>query len=268
MDATVAGPSRANVMRYAAGVGIASALTLALWPGFVPALFGTGKFLPHSFCYLRDPATATTGVVAIEQSARAQAQLIDDLLDVSRIVTGKLALEPQQTELANVVRAAIDTIAFSAEKKKLKLELVLPAAPVTLLADAARLHQVVTNLLSNAVKFTPAAGRVRIELSNQGGDALIDVSDSGIGIDPQFMPYVFNRFTQADESSTRGFGGLGLGLAIVRHLVELHGGTVHARSDGPGTGSTFTVRLPLVPAIALAEYGHARRDVTRAQPQA
>ena len=201
-----------------------------------------------------DEATAGTGMAAIEQSALAQAQLIDDLLDVSRIVAGKLALEPRRTELADVVRAAIEAVAPSAEKKSVRLELVLPPSPVTLTADAARLHQVVTNLLTNAVKFTPSGGTVRIELRRERDDAVLLVSDTGIGIDTTFLPYVFDRFTQADPSSTRGYAGLGLGLAIVRHLVELHGGSVAAESEGEGQGSTFTVRLPLH--AAMTEVAH------------
>ena len=183
-----------------------------------------------------DEKATTTGIAAIEQSARAQAQLIDDLLDVSRIVAGKLALEPRRTDLAEVVRAGVETIALAAEKKEVHLEVILPPAHVTLTADAARLHQVVTNLFTNAVKFTASGGTVRIELVRNGDEAVLTVRDNGIGIDPEFLPYVFDRFTQADTSFTRGYAGLGLGLAIARHLVELHGGTISAMSDGGGKG--------------------------------
>lgn len=399
-------PTRSNVMRYATGVTLASLLILAFWPGLVKTVFGTGKFLPHTFCYLRQPAlvwthavtdmliglsyvaisfmltllvhrarrdipfswvflafglfivacgathfvevlvlwkaaywfsgavkivtavasvatalvlpplipktvamvqdakksrerlaaleqeraarveaeeanrakdaflatishelrtpmtsilgwasmlrtgrlddqTSKAGVAAIEQSARAQAQLIEDLLDVSRIVAGKLTLEPRRIDLADVVRSAVDATAPALEKKELKLEVVLPPSPVALTGDGARLHQVITNLLSNAAKFTPARGTVRVELHREQDEAVLTVTDSGIGIDPAFLPHMFDRFTQADASSTRGFGGLGLGLAIVRHLVELHGGRVDAASEGKDRGATFSVRLPL-----------------------
>ncbi|HEX8616576.1 MAG TPA: ATP-binding protein [Thermoanaerobaculia bacterium] len=421
METEAAQPTRRNVGRYATGVAASSLLMLAFWPGLMPTLFGTGRFLPHSFCYLRDAGlvwthavtdmliglsyvaisamltllvhrarrdipfswvflafgmfivacgathfmevlvlwkatywlsaavkivtavasvatalvlpplipkavtmvaeakkselrrielqdrlealereraarheaeeanrakdaflatishelrtpmtailgwssmlnsgaldeqTAQAGVAAIEQSARAQAQLIDDLLDVSRIVTGKLALEPRTTELANVVRAAIETVSFSAERKEVRLEVLLPPQPLMLTADPARLHQVVTNLLSNAIKFTPAAGTITVELRSDADAATLTVRDTGIGIDADFLPFIFDRFTQADVSSTRGFGGLGIGLAIVRHLVELHGGTVHAESAGSGQGTTFTVRLPLTHAVVPAD---------------
>jgi len=192
-----------------------------------------------------DEKSMETGITAIEQSARAQAQLIDDLLDVSRIVAGKLALEPKRTDLADVVRASVDTIALAAEKKNVQLEVVLPPSPLVMTADAARLHQVVTNLLANAVKFTPRDGTVRIELTRDENDAVLTVSDTGIGIEAEFLAFVFDRFTQADTSFTRGYSGLGLGLAIARHLVELHGGTISAASEGKDKGSTFTVRLPL-----------------------
>ena len=201
-----------------------------------------------------DEKSVSTGIAAIEQSARAQAQLIDDLLDVSRIVAGKLALEPRRTDLADVVRSSVETIALAAERKGVHLEVTLPPVPVTMTADAARLHQVVTNLLSNAVKFTPADGTVRIDLARDEDDALLTVSDTGIGIGAEFLPFVFDRFTQADASFTRGYSGLGLGLAIARHLVELHGGTISAASEGQNLGSTFTVRLPLHAELAPAPH--------------
>ena len=196
-----------------------------------------------------DAETAAAGVAAIDTSAHAQAQLIDDLLDVSRIVAGKLALEPRSSDLAQVVRSAVETVALAAEAKGIRIEEVLPVAPITLVADPARLHQVTTNLLSNAVKFTGTGGTVRVELQRDGNEAVLSVSDNGAGIEPEFLPHVFDRFTQADGSSTRSFGGLGLGLAIVRNLVELHGGSVTAESEGKNQGATVTVRLPLGHAV-------------------
>jgi len=193
---------------------------------------------------LDEPLTATA-LQVIEQSAKRQAQLIDDLLDVSRIVAGKLALELTTTDLSNVIRSAVEGLHLQAETKEVMIELVLPPTAPRIIADAARIHQVVSNLISNAIKFTSSGGRVRIELSTDDHAARIAVTDDGIGIDPGFLPYVFDRFTQADTSPTRGQGGLGLGLAIVRHLVELHGGSVRAASGGSGTGATFVISLPL-----------------------
>ncbi|MBK5259469.1 MAG: HAMP domain-containing histidine kinase [Thermoanaerobaculia bacterium] len=191
------------------------------------------------------PEAIATGMQAIDQSARAQAQLIDDLLDVSRIVAGKLSLEFYPTDPGAVIRAAVETVRISAAKKEQKLEIVLPPAPVQMVADPSRLNQVMTNLLSNAVKFTPAGGRVRVELTSNDSEVQIAVSDDGIGIGAAFIANAFDRFSQADSSVTRLFGGLGLGLAIVRHIVELHGGSVSVKSEGDGKGTTFTVRLPL-----------------------
>lgn len=420
--------TRSNVIRYAAGVTLASIAILAFWPGFVRTLFGTGNFLPHTFCYLRNPAlvwthaitdaliglsyvaisgtltylvhrarrdipfswiflafglfivacgathfmevvvlwkatywlsgavkivtavasvatalvlpplvpkaiamvqaakqsearrlelqerlealereraarveaeeasrakdaflatishelrtpmtailgwasmiraggldeeATTSGIAAIEQSARAQAQLIDDLLDVSRIVAGKLTLELRHIDLADVVRSSVSTVAYSAEKKDITVEVVLPPEPIVLVGDAARLHQVVANLLMNAVKFTGRNGVVRVELRRVHNDALVTVTDTGIGIAPEFLPHIFDRFTQADVTSTRGYGGLGLGLAIVRHLIELHGGHVSAESEGLGRGSTFALRLPLGSAVVEPEHHAVRHD--------
>lgn len=195
-----------------------------------------------------------TGIAAIEQSARAQAQLIDDLLDVSRIIAGKLALEPRSADLSAVIRSAVQTVSPAAEKKSVRVSMILPPSTLYLLGDAARLHQIVTNLLANAIKFTRRDGRVQVELRRDGSVAEITVTDDGIGIDPEFLPHVFDRFTQADPSSTRDYNGLGLGLAIVRHLVELHGGEVQAKSDGPGKGSTFRVRLPLQESIVAPDH--------------
>ena len=192
-----------------------------------------------------EPAAVARGVEVIERSARAQAQLIDDLLDMSRIMTGKMRLDMQPLEVRAVVRCALDSVAPAAEAKSIALAAALDGVPVRLLGDSDRLQQVMWNLLSNAIKFTPKGGRVDVRVRAANGDAEISVGDTGAGISPEFLPHVFDRFRQADSTSTRSHGGLGLGLAIVRHLVDLHGGTVHAESAGTGRGATFVVSLPL-----------------------
>ena len=181
----------------------------------------------------------------IERNARAQADLIEDILDVSRIVTGKLSLHVQVVNLQSVIDAALDTVRPAAESKQ--LELVARPAPALsgMMGDADRLQQVIWNLLANAIKFTPRGGRVELFVEEAGGSVTLGVRDSGEGIAPELQPHVFDRFRQADSSSTRSHSGLGLGLAIVRHLVELHGGTVEVASEGKGKGATFRVRLPL-----------------------
>jgi signal transduction histidine kinase/ActR/RegA family two-component response regulator len=183
-------------------------------------------------------------VESIERNSRLQAQLIDDLLDVSRVISGSLRLDMQQLELSDVVEEAIATVTPASDSKGVVLERGVADSSL-LRGDSARLQQIVWNLLSNAIKFTPAGGRVRVELRQQGGCAELQVIDTGEGIEPELLPRVFERFWQADSSSTRTRGGLGLGLAIVKHLVQLHGGSVHAASPGRGRGATFTVRLPL-----------------------
>ncbi len=193
----------------------------------------------------RDEAYMARTVEKMVQTARIQAQLIDDLLDVSRIVSGKLRIEPEPIDLASVIQAALDTMRPAVEAKGLQLQIALDPQAGRVLGDPNRLQQVVWNLLSNAVKFTPPGGDIAVELGQASGNAVLRVRDNGQGIHPEFLPYVFDRFRQADSSSKRRVGGLGLGLAIVRHLVELHGGTAEAASDGPGQGATFTVRLPL-----------------------
>ncbi|HET9531462.1 MAG TPA: ATP-binding protein, partial [Blastocatellia bacterium] len=193
-----------------------------------------------------DEENRSRAVETIERNARLQAQLIEDLLDVSRIITGKLRLNAQPVTLVTVVEAAIDSLRPSIEAKGLRLEVTLDprAGPVS--GDPDRLQQVLWNILSNAVKFTPKSGRIQVRLERINSHTEITVSDTGKGITPEFLPFVFDRFSQADGSMTRLQGGLGLGLAIVRHLVELHGGSVHAYSPGEGLGATFTVRLPLM----------------------
>jgi len=191
-----------------------------------------------------DPVAAMRAIEAVDRNARAQARLVDDLLDVSRIVTGKLQLDCRPLELGPVVEAAIDSLAAAAEAKAITLTRHIDPTAGRVLGDAGRLQQVIWNLLSNAIKFTPREGRVEVHLCGNGANVEARVSDTGQGIAPGFLPFVFERFRQADASSTRASGGLGLGLAIVRQLVELHGGSVEASSAGEGQGATFVVRLP------------------------
>ncbi len=191
-----------------------------------------------------DPALAQRAVTVIERNARIQKQLIEDILDVSRVVTGKLRLVVGPVDLGAVVEAALESVRPSAQAKQIALEVSCPPDLGPLEGDSDRLHQVVWNLLSNAVKFTPVGGRVSVRAAREPGGVRLTVEDTGAGVEPEFLPHMFERFRQADSSSTRRHGGLGLGLAIVRHLVELHGGTVEAKSEGSGRGATFTVRLP------------------------
>jgi PAS domain S-box-containing protein len=190
---------------------------------------------------------ATRAVAAIERNARAQRQIVEDVLDVSRIITGKLRLEMRPVELRALVQDAVESVRPAAEAKGVYLSTLLAPEAGEVTGDPDRLQQVMWNLLSNAVKFTPAGGRVEVELRRDGRHASLRVGDTGEGIDPGFLPHVFDRFRQADMGTTRKHGGLGLGLAIVRHLVELHGGEVRAESAGRGFGSAFTLRLPLRP---------------------
>jgi signal transduction histidine kinase len=175
-----------------------------------------------------------------------QARLIEDLLDVSRIISGKLTVDSSVVGLNQIVESAIEVVRPAALAKQIRVELKKPSEPVRITGDAARLQQVVWNLLSNAMKFTGDRGSVAVALAKSGHYASISVSDNGIGIAPEFLPYVFDRFRQADGSSTRKHGGLGLGLAIVRHIVEMHGGSVGVDSRGRGQGTTFTIKLPLL----------------------
>jgi signal transduction histidine kinase len=197
-----------------------------------------------------DAAAGIRALETIERNARAQAQLIADLLDVSRIITGKLRLELKPVELARIIDTALDGVRPAADAKAIELAVSLAALASPVLGDSDRLQQVIWNLLSNAIKFTPRGGRVEVRLAESGLNAIIEVRDSGIGIRPDFLPYVFDRFRQAESSLTRSHGGLGLGLSIVRHLLELHGGTVEVESKGEGMGTTFRVSVPLRGATA------------------
>jgi signal transduction histidine kinase/CheY-like chemotaxis protein len=194
------------------------------------------------------PEKTRKALETIERNARMQAELIEDILDVSRIITGKLRIEIKPVDLPTIVEAAIDAVRPAAEAKGITLARETDQAPSTFAADPARLQQVIWNLLSNAIKFTPAGGHVALRVGGDGdGEVVIAVTDTGRGISPEFKPYVFDRFSQVDSTSRRAHGGLGLGLAIVRHLVELHGGTVSCDSPGEGQGATFTVRMPRRP---------------------
>jgi signal transduction histidine kinase/ActR/RegA family two-component response regulator len=194
----------------------------------------------------RDEKVLNQGLEAIDRNARVQAQLIDDLLDVSRIVSGKLNLEVRPLDITSVTRAAINVVRPAADAKGISLDYWAEPGLGAISADSARLHQIIWNLLSNAVKFTPNGGKICIRVEQDGADARVTVKDTGQGIEPEFLPRVFDRFLQADSSTTRSFGGLGLGLAIVRHLVELHGGTVSAQSEGLNKGATFSATFPLL----------------------
>jgi PAS domain S-box-containing protein len=207
------------------------------------AIVGWSHMLRHNKF---DESTTSRAMETIERNAKSQARLIEDILDVSRIITGKLRLDVHPIELETVIEAAIDAVRPAADAKEIRLETILDprAGPVS--GDPNRLQQVVWNLASNAVKFTPRGGRVQVRLERANSQLEIIVSDTGQGISAEILPYIFDRFRQGDSTSTRMHGGLGLGLAIVRHLVELHGGTVHASSPGTGEGATFTVKLPLL----------------------
>lgn len=194
-----------------------------------------------------DEAYTARTIEKIVRSAQSQAQIIEDLLDVSRIVTGKLRIESNEIEMVSVIHAAIDVVRPALEAKAVRLETALDSSVGPVLGDTNRLQQVVANLLSNAVKFTPTGGAVRVVWQREQNIAHLSVSDTGQGISAEFLPFVFDRFRQAESASNRRNGGLGLGLSIVRHLVEMHGGTVHVASPGIGHGATFTVQLPLAP---------------------
>jgi signal transduction histidine kinase/DNA-binding response OmpR family regulator len=181
----------------------------------------------------------------IERNARSQSQLIDDLLDVSRIITGKLQIEPRLVDICTVIEAAADAVRPAIEAKNVQFETVLVTAACLTRGDATRLQQVFWNLFSNAIKFTPPGGNIRVEAKLVAERVRVSVNDSGIGITPEFLPYIFDRFRQADGSTTRVHGGLGLGLSIVKHLVQLHDGAVEVESQGKNQGATFIVSLPL-----------------------
>jgi CheY-like chemotaxis protein len=181
----------------------------------------------------------------IERNCKAQVQLIDDVLEVSRIVSGKLRLEVKPCDLASIIYAAIDVVRPAADARNIELIVDIDPQASAASCDNVRMQQVAWNLLSNAIKFTPKGGLVRVTLDRKDSDVRIVVSDNGEGIDAELLPNVFDRFRQADNSTRRRLGGLGLGLSIVKHIVELHGGTVEAKSEGQGRGATFIVHLPI-----------------------
>jgi signal transduction histidine kinase/CheY-like chemotaxis protein len=192
-----------------------------------------------------DNATTVHALETIERNTDAQTKLVNDLLDISRIVAGKLSLEVEPVDLVSLIEAIFDSFCVLAEAKRIRVDMELDRTVPPTSGDPERLRQIFSNLFSNALKFTPPEGNVSIRLERLGSDTMISVIDTGQGIRPDFLPYVFERFRQAESSTTRQHGGLGLGLSIVQHLVELHGGTVTAHSQGDGHGATFTVTLPL-----------------------
>ncbi|AFY35709.1 hybrid sensor histidine kinase/response regulator [Calothrix sp. PCC 7507] len=207
------------------------------------AILGWSKLLQdHSF----DKAQTSQALATIERNAKLQVQLIEDLLDISRVLQGKLTLNITNVNLESTILPAIETMHLAAASKSIEVKTVFAPNVGQVMGDSTRLQQVVWNLLSNAIKFTPRGGKVEIQLRQVDGYAQIIVSDTGKGISADFLPYTFDYFRQADSSSTRKFGGLGLGLAIVRNIIEMHGGTINAESPGEGQGATFTVRLPLI----------------------
>jgi hypothetical protein len=214
--------------------------------GWAHLLRSPGRLAPEQFA---------RGLDAIERNATIQNQLVSDVLDISRITSGKVRLSPRRVDANDIIVAAMDSVRLAADAKRIDLRSRLPSEPQFVWADPDRLQQVVWNLLSNAVKFTPAGGRVEASLSLRDSRVEMAVSDTGVGIRPDFLPHVFDSFRQADSSSTRAHGGLGLGLAIARRLVELHGGEIEAQSEGEGQGATLTVKLPVMPLVDVTAAG-------------
>jgi signal transduction histidine kinase/CheY-like chemotaxis protein len=214
------------------------------------------------------PADVQRAVDVIDRNARSQSRLIEDLLDISHIISGKVRLDVQRVHLASVIEAAVEAVRPAADARNIRLQQTLDPLAAPIKGDPNRLQQVVWNLLSNAIKFTPKGGRIQVVLERVNSHLEIAVSDSGIGIDPDFLPHVFDRFRQQESGTTRRVGGLGLGLAIVKELVALHGGEVRAKSPGPGQGASFLITLPL-PAVHSAEEPartHPRAEVEESGP--
>ena len=209
------------------------------------AIFGWARMLSMGGL---DPEVARTAIETIERSAKTQATLIDDILDLSRVVTGKMSLRHELVEMGSVVANAVQTLQLAADAKDISIEIARPEENVLVNGDPTRLQQIAWNLLSNAIKFSRGGAIVSAAIERRDGDATLVVRDTGRGIDPGFLPHVFEPFRQADGTTTRTHGGLGLGLAIVKYLTEMHGGTVRAESDGPDRGAKFTVTLPLASA--------------------
>jgi len=206
-----------------------------------------------------DEATTSRAIETIDRNAKAQAQLVEDILDVSRMISGKLRLNSEPVDMAAVINAAIDSVQLAIDSKNIELQVTLDPSARHTVGDSSRLQQVVWNLLANAIKFTPTGGRVVVKVERARQNLKLEVSDTGQGISADFLPFIFERFRQADGTTTRQHGGLGLGLAIVRHLVELHGGTIRAESAGLRQGSTFIIELPLGPSPQITR---ERRKVT------
>lgn len=204
-----------------------------------------------------DPKT-TRALEAIERNARLQAQLIDDVLDLGRILSGRMELDVETVDLRGPVQRALDVVSISARAKGVEIDAEIDAAPIWIAGDAVRLQQVAWNVLSNAVKFTDRGGHVEVRLQSENGSGVLEVSDTGHGIAADYLPFVFDRFRQQDGSMTRAHGGLGIGLAATRHLVELHGGVIEVTSEGRGLGAHVRIRVPLTPAPS----------VTRSRPRA
>lgn len=224
------------------------------------AILGWSQILQREF---PKPDELGQGLEVIARNARAQAQIIEDLLDMSRIISGKVRLDVQRLDLAAVVKSSLETIAPAADAKGIRLlSTIDPLLGVAVSGDVNRMQQILWNLLTNAVKFTPKGGKIHVLLERVNSHVEISVIDSGAGIDPEFLPYVFDRFRQADGSITRQHGGLGLGLAIVKQLVEIHGGFVRVKSAGRGQGATFVVALPLTPVHPAADNEESRRHPT------
>lgn len=224
------------------------------------AILGWSQLLGRG---LLEPSETQEAVASIERNARAQTQLIEDLLDMSRIISGKMRLDVQLVEPASFMEAALATIRPAAAAKEIRLVTELQPNVGTVLGDPSRLQQVIWNLLSNAIKFSPQGGEVKLIVKRLNSHLEIIVSDTGQGISPDFLPFVFDRFRQADGTTTRRVGGLGLGLAIVKQLIELHGGKVEARSDGDGCGSEFVISLPINSSLAAPPVGQKRGSPAR-----
>jgi CheY-like chemotaxis protein/nitrogen-specific signal transduction histidine kinase len=227
------------------------------------SILGWTKLLRDGRC---DPAFATKGLDVIERNARSQQRIIEDMLDVSRIIAGKLRIDTEPVDLAALATEIVESQRPTASAKRIELALDAHSGRCRLAGDSVRLRQICWNLLSNAMKFTPDGGRIGVCVEQHGDRVVFRVSDSGKGIEPTFLPHVFERFRQADSSTTRENGGLGLGLAIVRHLAEMHGGTVAVDSAGLGAGATFTVTLPVRPFSAPIVKDVARDESSEARP--
>ena len=212
------------------------------------------------------PETVTQALEVVERNANAQSQLVADLLDISRVITGKIRLDPAQVELANLLTLVLEDARIALDAKRLELSVDLTPESTLLRGDGERLKQIIWNLLFNAIKFTPKGGRIWISLRRVESDLELVVKDNGVGMSPEFLPHVFDSFRQSDSKTTRAHNGLGIGLSITKHLVDLHGGSIEARSDGPGTGAQFLVRLPVSPVISTT-VGVAKIPATSPQRQ-